>query len=531
MRKPWGSAFALVALGAVVGAVLVIAGRTSEPTVSVEAVPAAANNYGPVVFYSGAGEAGVKVADPFSGWEFVAKDSPKYSRWTSDTKCEMSGRAARFPSDRGLTTLVGWSLGRLGPIYFLGTARERWGEIHTIYLFDPGPVAEMECEPTLKPSPQILLRDWLQSGTDRRLVVYAGGATQKDGGEGLRRYYLSAIDGTDAASRVYNCRVDPKIRHDDPFVERFIPTARDGGTCPDGTRQDYPSTRPPLQVVTGGGTPDNLQPAISPQGSSGSAPPTPTTSPVAPLPFAVSGSCSSSGGTLGSSSSGFTPGGRYTIKVFYPDGRPYTNLTAGSEGTVRSDGSVVWNWDCTGDPAGTYATELADQATGRTTRRVPFTIGEARAPATQPPATSPPATQPPATSPSATQAPTTAPPATQAPATAPSTRDGTVNGCNTYGQNCEGNPIYRDLPPPGYDYRTWPKITTVANGSHLAARCWAEGGTTWNYAAAHNPPDFGPNPYESNVYFSVRAPNGEWGWIPDTYFVRDKIGRLGLPRC
>lgn len=241
------------------------------------------------------------------------------------------------------------------------------------------------------------------------------------------------------------------------------------------------------------------------------APPVP-----AALRFAVTGSCTTAGGTLRSNSSGFTPGGRYTIKVFYPDGRPYTNLTAGSSGTVRSDGSVVWNWDCTGDPPGRYTTELADESTGRSTGRVAFSIG-----GSQPPQT-PPTTQAP---------PPVVPPTTGAATNTPSTREGTVNGCNTYGQECEGNPIYRDVPPPGYNYRTWPKVTTVANGTRLTARCWAEGGTTWNYAASHNPPDYGPNPYESTIYFNVRAPNGEWGWIPDTYFVRDKQGRMGLPRC
>lgn len=276
MQKHRGVALALV-VGAVLGAVLLNAITRSRP--NIDTVPAAASDYGPVVFYSGAGDHGVNVADRDSGWEFVATDSPKYSRWTGDTRCEISDRAAKFPSDRGLTTLVGWSLGRLGPIYFLATAGQRWGEIKTIYLFDPGHVDQMECEAKMQRSPGTLLRDWLQSGADRRLVVYAGEQTQRGGSEGLRRYYLSAIDGTDAASRVYNCRVDPKIPHEEPFVREFIPIARMGATCPVGTRQDFPSTRPPLQVVSGGGTPDNLQPATNPQGGNvnpqSSSPPAP----------------------------------------------------------------------------------------------------------------------------------------------------------------------------------------------------------------------------------------------------------------
>lgn len=167
-------------------------------------------------------------------------------------------------------------------------------------------------------------------------------------------------------------------------------------------------------------------------------------------------------------------------------------------------------------------------------------------PATSPPATSPSATSPPATSsparppatsppqkaPAGTSAPATSPPVTSPPATSgPTERVGTVNGCNTYGQHCEGNPIYRDVPPDGYNFATWPKIATVNNGTQLTARCWGSGGVTWNYAALHNPPDYGPNPYDSTIYFYVRAPDGQWGYIPDTYFVRDKVTKLGLPAC
>ena len=106
-----------------------------------------------------------------------------------------------------------------------------------------------------------------------------------------------------------------------------------------------------------------------------------------------------------------------------------------------------------------------------------------------------------------------------------------MNACNTWGEHCDGNPIYRAVPPPGYNFSTWSKIDTVDNGVVLSARCWTQGGVTYNYAFSSNPPDYGPNPYESDVYFNVQARSGEWGWIPDTYFVRDKQGRMGLPHC
>jgi hypothetical protein len=114
----------------------------------------------------------------------------------------------------------------------------------------------------------------------------------------------------------------------------------------------------------------------------------------------------------------------------------------------------------------------------------------------------------------------------------PVTRQGTVNGCNTYGQDCDRDPIYQSVPGPGYSASQQAKIATVDNGTVLTARCWAQGGVTYNYAASHTPPDLGPNPYQSDIYFYVKAPGTDrWGYIPDTYFVHDKVGKLGLPGC
>jgi hypothetical protein len=121
----------------------------------------------------------------------------------------------------------------------------------------------------------------------------------------------------------------------------------------------------------------------------------------------------------------------------------------------------------------------------------------------------------------------TAPVPTTAPA--PQTRSGVVNGCNTYGEDCGANPLYGSVPPPGYDHNTFPHVGTVAHGQQLEARCWARGGTTYNYAAFYDPPDRGPDPYASDIYYQVRF-GGQWRWIADTYFVRDP-GGFGLPAC
>jgi hypothetical protein len=111
----------------------------------------------------------------------------------------------------------------------------------------------------------------------------------------------------------------------------------------------------------------------------------------------------------------------------------------------------------------------------------------------------------------------------------PLVRDGTVNGCNTYSEDCDGVPLYPSVPPPGYDYLTFPHATTVPNGTVLGARCWTRGGVTYNYAAFFDPPDYGPDPYGSDIYYLIPT-DAQALWIADTYFVRDKSG-YGLPPC
>ena len=110
-----------------------------------------------------------------------------------------------------------------------------------------------------------------------------------------------------------------------------------------------------------------------------------TSLPSGPLQFSVHGSCTSDGGTLGSSSANFTPGGSANIRAWYPDGREYTDLVHTS--AVRGDGSIHWSWPCAGDPPGTYTTEVVDTSTGRSTGRVPFSIGAPPEPPPPPPST------------------------------------------------------------------------------------------------------------------------------------------------
>ena len=160
----------------------------------------------------------------------------------------------------------------------------------------------------------------------------------------------------------------------------------------------------------------------------------------------INGHCTVAGGTLVGTSSGFTPGGRYTVTAQRPSGQDYP-LGSGSQGTVRSDGTIKWAWPCRGDAAGTYHTTVTDSFSGKSTPSVAFDIEPA--PQSSPPTLAAPTShQPPA---SRAPAPTKSrPPRTTSP---PALHAVTVfdNYADATGQHyvCRGNPDRRESMPGG----------------------------------------------------------------------------------
>jgi hypothetical protein len=86
------------------------------------------------------------------------------------------------------------------------------------------------------------------------------------------------------------------------------------------------------------------------------------------------------GGTIRSESSGFTPKGNYTSMVWGPDGQPYKgNLVSGVVDVYGKTSN--WSWNAGGtfyygavDPPGRYKVVVIDDATGRATHPVYFTV-------------------------------------------------------------------------------------------------------------------------------------------------------------
>lgn len=237
----------------------------------------------------------------------------------------------------------------------------------------------------------------------------------------------------------------------------------------------------------------------------------------------ISGSCTTVGGSLGSSSSGFTPGGTATITVVRPDGSPYPET-----GYVRTSrvngGSITWTWDCVGDPAGTWSTFAVDNTTGAKTPTATFTIGS-----------------PPVATPTPTTAPPTTPPETTTTTTAPvAERDRrvvvTVSNLVTNGSQMREDPngpvVLQTETRPYCGSACLIAGTERGTGqTYDAAVCQVVGERITNGNDADPVDDQNPGRYESRLWLGVQLADGRFGYVNETWIDPSQRGGLGLRGC
>jgi hypothetical protein len=156
------------------------------------------------VFYSGEGDAGA--SDVSSGvvrlvqsLGFLGLGHAYDGEWTGSNECETAEAVpTQLPSGgEPITELAGYSLGRLGPIYFLRSST--WvPQISYILLLDPGNGNEMaaSCDAHGDIGPAGALAAWLGLSSSNRLVVMAGPATLADNFAGLDKYYLHGLSSS-----------------------------------------------------------------------------------------------------------------------------------------------------------------------------------------------------------------------------------------------------------------------------------------------------------------------------------------------
>jgi hypothetical protein len=169
----------------------------------------------PTVFYSGEGDAGAAQA---IGATLTLTEVPRgYDGAWAPGHCDTS-KAASFPSivdGNPISALAGYSLGRLGPIYFLRRAPERASQISYILLLDPGRADEFVsgCDVNHSIAPWSALQSWLAIRSSNRLVIMAGPITYGEEHVGIRAYYLRNLSAATLQSQVLVC--DARVSHDD----------------------------------------------------------------------------------------------------------------------------------------------------------------------------------------------------------------------------------------------------------------------------------------------------------------------------
>jgi hypothetical protein len=230
------------------------------------------------VFYSGLGQAGAKDVSSRSAVRLVQSDKPPLiadpfdGRWTTDTQCDISAAVPRQlpPTGEPITALAGYSLGRLGPIYFLEN-REAWpSQVSYILLLDPGNESEMapSCDNWTNIDPTKALASWLSLHSSNRLVVMAGPVTQKDHLAGLKKHYLKDLSPAEERQVMICEYATPGHTHflvnsDGGFgwmVGAYPPGSCPGGVHEPNWRKAFPTAPPPSSLgpppaaAPGGGT-------------------------------------------------------------------------------------------------------------------------------------------------------------------------------------------------------------------------------------------------------------------------------------
>ncbi|WP_327314181.1 hypothetical protein [Streptomyces sp. NBC_01235] len=237
-----------------------------------------------------------------------------------------------------------------------------------------------------------------------------------------------------------------------------------------------------------------------------------------PVVLRITGSCTTEGGTLSSTSSGFEPGGEYYISASYPDGTDYP-LDKDTT-TARQDGSVPWSWTCAGDPAGTYTTRIGTMDGRVSTDPVHFTIG---APAPEPTQHT-----------SATPAPKKPPVPTNPPA--PVTVQVTVSNLVTNGATRmreDDEPAYLSTRTVGSCRLNGCEVdgTEMSSGAVATAVCQLQGDRITNGQDNSAVDDGNPGLYSSARWYRIRWADGREGYLSEVWLRASDRGGKGLPGC
>ncbi len=214
--------------------------QKAAPQTTAAQTTAAQTTENSVVYYSGFGIAGINYADPYADYEYVhSLTSDDWPTWSGrKTECSTENTDL-FPE--GPNVLVGWSIGRVAPAFFLEEAPDRWDEIDTIWLLDPGTLQKMtaggNCDDDLAKTPSAYFAEWLEGDRTRRLIILSGDLSEEDDRAGLNRFYLGDLVSEAAQNQTLLCRINKGevSNHDNRLVRFFMPFTTGRAECPDLT--------------------------------------------------------------------------------------------------------------------------------------------------------------------------------------------------------------------------------------------------------------------------------------------------------
>lgn len=187
---------------------------------------------------------------PDGGGGSPATFTMAYGAWRGGPDCG-TAKADDFPTqvgNRRLTTLAGFSVGRLGPIYFLRQNPGRRASITYILLFDPGSLSDYRSRCDRWWPQSQLLAQWLSVSPNNRVAILAGRLTRDWGTrngrfahQGIQETLFPRIRGRAIAAQVTVCNYDAMGHWQvfNNFKHKMNEAPIRATTCPvaaDGTR-------------------------------------------------------------------------------------------------------------------------------------------------------------------------------------------------------------------------------------------------------------------------------------------------------
>lgn len=157
------------------------------------------------IFYAG------DAVDTGDGYRYVRSASVKrYKREWYRSGCGANvtpGNYGDVIDGYRITTLAGFSSGRLGTLNYLRRTPSRGANVTRIVIFDPGNHSDLSgpCDRNASAT----LAGWLRRVPSGRLIILAGKRTSESRHEGIQKvYFAPRIRGTSLAQRVIVCNLN-----------------------------------------------------------------------------------------------------------------------------------------------------------------------------------------------------------------------------------------------------------------------------------------------------------------------------------